>query len=107
MRNLAYPGNILVSRKKILEARDFVKKIRQEEKKAKAEGRTLMRYSEEIDEIRKADYLVKGAIHPDTGEINPIPMRVNSLVFTNLPIVLGFLLSKPTIGYTIFWQFIN
>ena len=99
--------NILVPKQKIFEARDFVAKIRAEERTALSEGRTMMRNAAQIEEINNANYLAKGAIHPDTGEINPIPMRINSFLYTNMPIVLGMLLSKPTIANTIFWQFVN
>lgn len=67
----------------------------------------MMRNATEIAEINKANFLMKGSIHPDTNEVNPPPMRVSSFLYTNMPIVLGMLLSKPTIGNTMFWQFAN
>lgn len=61
----------------------------------------------EIKEIVEANYIVQSAIHPDTGIINPVPMRLCSFLPTNVPIVCGMLLAAPTIKNTIFWQFVN
>ena len=91
----------------ILDSKSFVDKIRLEEALAIKNGGKLYKNSSEIKEIIEAQYVVKSAIHPDTQKINPVPMRVCSFLFTNIPIVLAMLLAKPTITATITVQFVN
>ena len=41
---------------------------------------------EEIEDVRQAYRIVGGAVHPDTNEIIPLPMRLSGLVVFNVPI---------------------
>ena len=56
-----------------------------------------------IEKIRKAQTVVSTAIHPDTGEFIPWPMRFSSFIPTNLPIAFGMLFTAPTPFNTIFF----
>ena len=38
-----------------------------------------------------------GVIHPDTGEVIPVPFRMSFFVFANVPICVGMLLTAPTV----------
>ena len=49
---------------------------------------------EQILEVRRADKLVGGAVHPDTNEIIPIYMRLNGFVVFNCPILLVSLFAR-------------
>lgn len=54
------------------------------------------------NEYRHKRIVMGSSVHPDTGEIIPWPTRISSFVPTNVPIMIGILLSK-TIQGTIFW----
>jgi len=41
---------------------------------------------EEIEDVRQAYRIVGGAVHPDTNEIIPVPMRLSGFVVFNVPI---------------------
>jgi hypothetical protein len=81
----------------------MVDQVRAEEAIAKQDGQSLYKNATEITEIREADYVVKSAIHPDTGKINIVPMRMCSFLPANMPIVVGMLLTSPTMKNTVFW----
>ncbi len=57
--------------------------------------------------LRKAQTVVSTAIHPDTHEFIPWPMRCSSFVPMNIPISFGFIVAAPTPFNTILWQAIN
>jgi len=61
----------------------------------------------EIRELEHARNIVAAAIHPDTGKPLPMYMRITFFMPSNIPISMGFLFSPPTIGYTLFWQWMN
>ncbi len=46
------------------------------------------------------------SIHPDTGDLIPWPARISAFVPTNVPIIVGMLVSKTLAG-TFFWQWAN
>lgn len=50
---------------------------------------------------------MRTAIHPDTGEFIPWPMRMSSFITVNLPISYGMIITAPTPLNTILWQGIN
>ena len=62
---------------------------------------------QDIVKIRKAQTVVSTAIHPDTGEFIPWPMRFSSFIPTNLPIAFGMLFMAPSTFNTIFFQWLN
>ena len=61
----------------------------------------------EIDALRHAINITKAAVHPDTEEPIPIPMRITFYVPGNFPITMGMIFCRPTIFNTLFWQVMN
>ncbi len=51
--------------------------------------------------------IVGSAVHPDTGEIIPFPMRLCAFVPMNIPIIVGILLAPPTAFNAAFFQWVN
>ncbi|KAI9914809.1 hypothetical protein PsorP6_008031 [Peronosclerospora sorghi] len=49
----------------------------------------------------------EATVHPQTGETVPTLFRLSAFVPVNIPICAGMLLASPTLGNTIFWQWIN
>lgn len=62
---------------------------------------------DDIKELRKAQTVIRTAVHPDTGEFIPWPMRMSSFIPVNLPISYGMIIVAPTPLNTIVWQFVN
>lgn len=62
---------------------------------------------EQILKLKIARTVVRTAIHPDTGEFIPWPMRMSSFIIVNLPISYGMIITAPTPLNTILWQGIN
>jgi len=62
---------------------------------------------DEILKLKIARTVVRTAIHPDTGEFIPWPMRMSSFIVCNLPISYGMIITAPTPMNTIIWQGIN
>ncbi len=48
----------------------------------------------EIEEIKYANNVVSSAIHPDTGDIIPAPMRMSGFVIFNVPLLFAMLFTK-------------
>lgn len=61
----------------------------------------------EIKKLRRAQVVTRTAIHPDTGEFIPWPMRMSSFIAVNLPISYGMIITAPTPFNTIVWQLVN
>ena len=51
--------------------------------------------------------MIRTAIHPDTGEFIPWPMRMSSFIPVNLPISYIMIIVAPTPFVTIMGQWIN
>ena len=49
-----------------------------------------------VEKIRKAEIVTRTAIHPDTGEFIPWPMRMSSFIPMNLPISYAMIIIPPT-----------
>jgi len=62
---------------------------------------------EDVEKIYKAQSVVSTAIHPDTGEFIPWPLRFSSFIPMNLPISFGMLFLAPTTFNTLFFQWLN
>ena len=58
---------------------------------------------EQISELRSAQTVISTAVHPDTGEFIPWPMRMSSFIPMNMPIAFGLIIAAPTPFNTIFW----
>jgi hypothetical protein len=82
-------------------------KVREEEAFKRTGQRKVMTSVEDIKQLRKAQTVLRTAIHPDTGEFIPWPMRMSSFTLVNLPISWGMIIVAPTPMNTIFWQWVN
>ena len=81
--------------------------VRVEEAEAEKKNETLMRGEDEISKLRKYQSVVSSSFHPDTGRPVPWVMRMCAFIPTNLPIIFGMLMTKPTPANTAFWQWTN
>ena len=57
-------------------------------------GQDVMMKPEDIEDLKKANRIASGAVHPDTNEIIPIYMRLSGFVVFNTPIVLLVLFTR-------------
>jgi len=62
---------------------------------------------EEAEKIWQAKKIRDAIVHPDTKENIILPFRLSMFVPMNIVICLGLLAPNPTIGSTIFWQWVN
>jgi tricarboxylate carrier len=58
-------------------------------------------------ELWKARTLMDAVLHPDTGEPVPAMFRVCAFAPANIPICAGMLMTAPTMGNVLFWQWVN
>ena len=82
-------------------------KAKEEAQKLKTGSPEVLVDPEEIEKIRKAQKVCSTAIHPDTQEFIPWPLRFSSFIPMNLPISFGMLFLAPTPLNTIFFQWLN
>lgn len=61
----------------------------------------------EAERYWKSKQLVQSSVHPETGEVIPLPFRLAAFMPTNLLIVVGMLNPANGLGATIFWQWVN
>ena len=78
-------------RKRIEEARDDIFKYRLRAEAAKRVDGKIYMTPEEIDRIRKNNFIAGSAVHPDTNEIIPFYMRLSGFVVFNFPLVFAVL----------------
>lgn len=67
----------------------------------------MMISKKEIKKLRDAKTVISMAIHPDTGQFIPWPMRMSSFIPMNIPISFGLIVAAPTTFNTIFWLWIS
>jgi sideroflexin-5 len=60
----------------------------------------------EREKIKEAMKVTNASIQ-ENGELVPRIFRMNGFLFTNIPILLGFIFSKPTMVNTLWWQWVN
>ncbi len=77
------------------------------DEEATKSGHKHFETQEEIARLRRVKAVVASAVHPDSGEVIPFPMRMCAFVPMNMPIVCGMLLAAPTPFNTAFWQWAN
>lgn len=63
--------------------------------------------AEEFADFQHKKLILTSCWHPDTNQPIPWPMRTSTFVQTNIPIMVGMLMSAPTTRNSIFWQWIN
>ena len=56
----------------------------------KIDSKCMMK-PEDIDAVRRANFIVGSAVHPDTNEIIPIYCRMSGFVVFNVPLVFSVL----------------
>lgn len=71
-----------------------------------SKGSCQMKQSD-FDKYRAIKMRMASCEHADMKEIIPWHMRVSAFIPTNLPIFLGMVLSPPTMGMTLLWQWLN
>jgi tricarboxylate carrier len=96
-----------VTKNQIKESQDTLKRYKEEEIAAKKRNEPFMITKAEFDTLRKADSVVRSAVHPDTGEIIPNYMRFTAYLYANIPINFGMLLTQPTAFNIALWQWVN
>lgn len=79
---------------RIKEARDLVLKQRMREEACRNLGSQVMLKPEQVSDLRTADNIVGGAVHPDTNQIIPLYMRLSGFVVFNTPIALICLFTR-------------
>ena len=100
--------NYLNSNKTIKEAQETMRKYNTRVEVAKNMGQDVMLKPEEIEEIRLANGIVAGAVHPDTKEIVALPMRLSGFVWFNVPLLGIMLFMKgQTPAVNAFFQWLN
>lgn len=57
-------------------------------------GQKVRMKAEEIEQVKRADKITGGAVHPDTQELIPIYMRLSGFVVFNTPLVLITLFTR-------------
>ena len=62
---------------------------------------------EQVKEFRIAQYVTRTAIHPETGEFIPWPMRMSTFIPIKMPIWYGMTILAPTPFNTICSQWMN
>ncbi|EPQ29819.1 uncharacterized protein PFL1_02492 [Pseudozyma flocculosa PF-1] len=100
------PLTLLSSKAELKSARDLVHSYESQFPRDRTNGRFLVSRND-AQRYWKAKQLVDSSVHPDTGEVVPLPFRMSAFVPTNLIVVGGMLLPNPTLPMVIFWQFCN
>jgi tricarboxylate carrier len=96
MLNICDPTMLLYSRSDINEAVEKLDIFSKLGEKSGISNKDLWHY-------RK---LKESAVHPDTGEIIPLPFRMSGYVPFNGPVSVGLILSQRT-PWILFWQWMN
>eukprot|EP01112_Ceratiomyxa_fruticulosa_P022753 TRINITY_DN8443_c0_g1_i1.p1 TRINITY_DN8443_c0_g1~~TRINITY_DN8443_c0_g1_i1.p1 ORF type:complete len:364 (-),score=72.32 TRINITY_DN8443_c0_g1_i1:47-1087(-) len=58
-------------------------------------------------ELWRAKKICDASIHPDTGEVIPLPFRMSAFLPMNVFICAGLLIPNPSALTLVFWQWIN
>ena len=78
------------------------KDLDQFKERADANG-NLSTTSEELKDMKAKQMVLASSIQPDTGEVTPYPARISAFVTTNIPIICGMMLAKPTTFNILSW----
>lgn len=98
------PLTLLYSTTALQEAQKYVKEI---EANFSHDRQNYFVNRNEAERYWKSKQLVESSIHPDTGEVIPLPFRMSAFVPTNLLVVGGMLSPSNGLTATIFWQWVN
>lgn len=95
------------TKSQIKKAQELMNNFQEKENILQSKGERLMLTKDEINSIYKADGMIRSAVHPDTGSVIPIYMRLSAYMYANIPINFGMLLTAPTNFNIALWQWIN
>ncbi|KAE8185067.1 hypothetical protein CF336_g7559 [Tilletia laevis] len=99
------PLTLFASTSKLVDARKLVDDTEAQFPRDRRRGQYVVS-REQAEKYWKAQQLVQSSVHPDTGDVVPLPFRMASFVPTNLLVVAG-MLGANTLRSTIFWQWAN
>lgn len=99
------PLTLLASSEKLKASQEYVNHIESQFPKDKSESYFVSRA--EAERYWKALQLVQSSMHPDTGEVIPLPFRMSAFAPTNLLVVGGMLSPNNGLAAVIFWQWVN
>ncbi|KAN0060021.1 Sideroflexin FSF1 [Thecaphora frezii] len=100
------PLTLLATQAELKAARDVVQSYESRFPRDRLRGSYVVPRTE-AERYWKAKQLVDSSVHPDTGEVVPLPFRMSAFVPTNLLVVGGMLMPNPTLPAVVFWQWIN
>ena len=100
------PLTLLASTAELNSAQDVVQDFESKFPRDRVKGKYLVSTSE-AERYWKAKQLVDSSVHPDTGDVVPLPFRMSAFVPTNLLVVGGMLMPNPTLATIVFWQWVN
>ena len=87
--NKVNPLLFFTPKKRIEEARDELFKFKLRAESAKRIDGKVFLTPEERDRVRKNNFIVGSAVHPDTNQIIPFYMRLSGFVVFNFPLVFA------------------
>lgn len=87
--NKVNPLLFFTPKKRIEEARDEIFKFKLRDESAKRLGSKVYLTPEEKERVRKNNFIVGSAVHPDTNQIIPFYMRLSGFVVFNFPLVFA------------------
>jgi hypothetical protein len=99
------PLTLLASSEKLKESQEYVNHI--ESQFPKDKSKPFLVSKEEAEKYWKALQLVQSSMHPDTGQVIPLPFRMSAFAPTNLLVVGGMLSPNNGLAAVIFWQWVN
>lgn len=101
------PLTLLSGKKELQAAREHVQRTEAKFPRRDSGKEGYVVSKAEADKYWRAKQLVQSSVHPDTGDVVPLPFRMSAFVPTNLLVVGGML--RPTNGMPaiIFWQWVN
>ncbi|KAE8215015.1 hypothetical protein CF327_g1640 [Tilletia walkeri] len=99
------PLTLFASTEKLVDARKLVDDTEAQFPRDRKRGQYVVS-REQAEKYWKAQQLVQSSVHPDTGDVVPLPFRMSAFVPTNL-LVVGGMLGASTLRQTIFWQWAN
>ncbi|UZJ51788.1 hypothetical protein CBS101457_001108 [Exobasidium rhododendri] len=99
------PLTLFAGSQKLKESQEYVKSV--EANFPRDKSKAYLVTQGEAEKYWKAQQLVQSSVHPDTGEVIPLPFRMSAFVPTNLLVVGGMLSPNNTLAAVIFWQWVN
>lgn len=98
------PWNFFASDEEIQEGVETVKKYKGIAKET-GDGKINITHTERQKILRGVELM--NSCTNDVGDIVYVPWRMCSNLWVNIPIISGMMLSPPTMGWTLFSQWIN